>query len=100
MIPPRARERGKTDVFELTITEDIGELQSITLIKDTATGMHMMHPEWLCDSVMITTVGGASAYQFICDQWFSKSDGLKHTFQPTSLTVGAASGHVAVPCAA
>lgn len=64
------RERGKTDVFEVELPGGgtfIGDIKTIRLAKDNSSGMHLLHPEWLCDIVKIDHAGIHT--EFMCDQW-------------------------------
>merc|ERR1712166_285381 len=39
----------------------------------------LSHPEWKLTSVQVEAYGGATVL-FECNQWFKKSDGMKHDF--------------------
>lgn len=67
-------ERGKTDVFEISVNEDIGRIASVVVVSDNKSGAHLLHPEWQLDSITLSTLSPAGdaipdqSYSFACSQ--------------------------------
>jgi hypothetical protein len=72
-------EKGKTDVFEFAKIADLGKVTKLSLTSDGSRGTKLMHPEWKVEKVEVVSSEGTTV-EFGCDQWFKKSDGLKHEF--------------------
>lgn len=75
-------EKGKTDIFEITVAESIGEIQSVELISDNRGGLHALHPEWQYAGVALSCPNDK---QIMFDQegWLSKKDGLSAELLPS-----------------
>jgi len=72
-------EKGKEDIFEFPGIADLGEVTKVSMASDGNRGMKLSHPEWKLTSVQVEAYGGATVL-FECNQWFKKSDGMKHDF--------------------
>lgn len=72
-------EKGKEDVFEFPGIADLGEVTKVSMLSDGHRGMKLSHPEWKLESVEVEASTGATVL-FDCNQWFKKSDGMKHDF--------------------
>ena len=72
-------EKGKEDIFEFPGIADLGEVTKVSIASDGHRGMKLSHPEWKLTSVEVESSTGATVL-FECDQWFKKSDGMKHDF--------------------
>lgn len=73
-------EKGNTDVFDLPGLLDLGSIFRVSVRSDNHKGLHMFKPQWLCERIEVVAVGGDTV-RFDCGpQWFSKGEGLEHSF--------------------
>ena len=74
-------EEGKTDIFTFSNIKNLGNVNSIEVSSDSARGItHLFSTDWKVEHIKIESSTG-NTFTFNCNQWFSKKQGLKHTFK-------------------
>ena len=73
-------EKGKTDIFTFTNIKNLGNIISIKVSSNSGKGMtHLFSPDWKVENIKVESSIG-DLFSFNTDQWFSKKQGLEHTF--------------------